>query len=411
MPHIAPFKGLRYNPKKIGSLAKVVTPPYDIISPKGQAAYYRRHPENYIRVVYGKQYSGDTPQRNRYTRAKQTFQKWIRTGILKYDLEPSLYPHCEEYTLGGKRFQRWGVIAIVRLDSEDIYPHEETKGAPKQDRIKLIEAVEASLSPIFGLIPDADGRYRRSVVTAVKSRRPAASVRLDGVTHRLWQISDPSWISKMQASLAKKELVIADGHHRLEAALFNRNRLKEQDPNFGPNSSCNFAMFYLAAAGDEEPGLLPTHRVLQDISSDRIKQFLQEASKRSTVQSVEGLELLGTRLRSLRGQGRLGIGLYTGNGGGYLLQPAQAVSHQLDVEWLHNEILPQWMGHEGAISYTQDLKEAGQQVKRGTAQAVFVMQPPSLKDVLQRARASVRRLGETTYFEPKPLAGLVEYTF
>ena len=411
MPYIAPFKGLRYDPKKIGSLAKVVTPPYDVISPKGQAAYYRRHPENFIRVVYGKQYPSDTPQRNRYTRAKQTLQKWIRTGILKYDLEPSLYPHCEEYTLGGKQFQRWGVIAIVRLDSADIYPHEETKGAPKQDRIWLIESVEASLSPIFGLIPDAGGEYRRSVMRAVISRRPSASVRSEGVTHRLWRIGDSSWISKMQAALAKKELVIADGHHRLEAALFHRNKRKGQDPHFHADSPENFAMFYLAAAGDEEPGLLPTHRVLQDLSSDRIKRFLQEASKRSHLQSVEGLESLGARLRSLRAQGRLGIGLYTGNGGGYLLQPAQAVSHQLDVEWLHNEILPQWMGREVAISYTQDLKEAGHRVKRGTAQAVFVMQPPSLKDVLQRARASVRMPGKTTYFYPKPLAGLVEYKF
>jgi len=410
VPYIAPFRGLRYDAKRIGSLAKVVTPPYDVISPKGQNDYYRRHPKNFIRVVYGKQYPLDNPQRNRYTRAKQTLQKWIRTGLLKFDPEPSLYPHLEEYKLGGKRFQRWGVIAIVRLDSPSIYPHEETKGAPKQDRIRLLEAAEASLSPIFGLIPDPDGHYRRFVVKSSKPRKPAASVRLDGVTHRLWRISDPSWISRLQALLEKKELVIADGHHRLEAALFHRNRRRAQDPSFHPNSSYNFAMFYLAAAGSEEPGLLPTHRVLQDVLSHQITEFLQEASKRSDLQKIEGLEVLKSHLRSLRTRGRLGIGLYTGNGGGYLLQPAKT-SHRLDVEWLHNEILPHWLGRDVAISYTQDLNEARRLVKQGTAQAVFIMQPPSLKDVLERARASVRMPGKTTYFYPKPLAGLVEYKF
>ncbi len=411
MPYIAPFKGLRYDVRRVGSLAKVVTPPYDVISPKGQAEYYRRHPCNFVRVVFGKEYPSDKKTRNRYSRAKETFHQWIRSGILRFDEEPSLYPHLQEDTLDGRPHKRWGVIALVRLDSPGIYPHEETRGAPKLDRIRLLEAAEASLSPIFGLIPDLEGIYRKFVVQSCRSKKPVADVRLDGVRHRLWKISDPRWIRRLTGSLRRKELVIADGHHRFEAALFYRNARRAHDPAFTPNAPYNFAMFYLAAAGSEEPGLLPTHRILHKAPSLRLEKFMEEASVRSIVRSIGNLSSLVSRLRSLGTKRRLGISFYTGNGGVYLLEPRREISYQLDVEWLHQEILPQWIGANVEVSYTQDAGEATRLLRRGGAKALFLMQPPRLQDVLDRARAATRMPGKTTYFYPKPLAGLVEYKF
>lgn len=93
MPFIAPFRGLRYDLRKVKSLERVVTPPYDVISPKNQCRYHRLHPYNFVRVVFGKEYASDTRQRNRYSRAKETLSAWIREGILRPDPKPSLYPH------------------------------------------------------------------------------------------------------------------------------------------------------------------------------------------------------------------------------------------------------------------------------------------------------------------------------
>ncbi len=85
----------------------------------------------------------------------------------------------------------------------------------------------------------------------------------------------------------------------------------------------------------------------------------------------------------------------------------------MDVEWLHETVLPKWLvgGESAKVTYMRDLDKACAQVRRGRAQAVFVMQTPRLKDVLARARASRRMPRKTTYFHPKLLSGLVEYPF
>lgn len=408
MPIIEPFKGLRYD-KRVGSLSRVVTPPYDVISPEGQARYYRLHPFNFVRVVFGKAAPADTPRRNRYSRAKETLESWIREGILKFDPEPSLYPYLQEYRINGRLHRRWGVVALVRLDSPRIYPHEETREGPKLDRYRLLQTVEASLSPIFGLIPDSRGGYQRFIMEACRNRKPVAVTRLGRVKHSLWRNCDPAWHKKLKEKLISKELVIADGHHRFEAALAFRNARKRKDSRYWPKAPYNFAMFYLAAAGTEEPGLLPTHRLLKRFPRQALKKL---EAFRGNDRGFSSLKMLENRLRRLATQGKIGLGLYTGNGDkAYLLEAPARSAYGLDVEWLHQEVLPRAAGSGAQISYTQDLPFARRQLRAGKAQALFLVQPPPLREVFRRARTALRMPGKTTYFHPKPLAGLVEYVW
>jgi len=412
VPIIEPFNGLRYDAGRVGTLSRVVTPPYDVISPEGQARYYRLHPFNFVRVVFGKAAPADTSRRNRYSRAKETLEGWIREGILKFDPEPCLYPYLQEYRLNGRPRRRWGVVALVRLDSPRIYPHEETREGPKLDRYRLLQTVEASLSPIFGLIPDSRGEYQRFIMGTCRNRKPIAVARLGRVKHSLWRNCDPAWHKKLKAKLISKELVIADGHHRFEAALAFRNARKRKDPRYSPEAPYNFAMFYLAAAGTEEPGLLPTHRLVKRFPHQALDRLLRKEKFRGNIQPAANLKVLGDRLRGLRRNGRVGLGLYTGNGSSaYLLTAPKDSSCRLDVEWLHQEVLPRAAGSGAQISYTQDLLFARRQLRGGKAQALFLVQPPPLREVFRRARTALRMPGKTTYFHPKPLAGLVEYKF
>lgn len=409
MPVIAPFRGLRYDLRKVKSLKQVVTPPYDVISPEGQARYYRLHPYNFIRVVYGKSYPSDTPHRNRYTRARDTFDRWIQEGVLRPDPKPSLYPHCQEYALEGRRYRRWGVMTLVRLDSTKVYPHENVRQEPKTDRLRLLKALQAPLSPIFGLIPDQRHSYQRFLERACRLKKPVASVYVEGVRHLLWRMDEPSWIQRLQRLLAAKELVIADGHHRFEAALQYR-KLQERSPSdLSSDAPYHYAMFYLACCALHEPGLLPTHRVLKGVSDAKRQTLLKSLEEKGSLQAVRTLHQLTLRLRHLKGQGRLGVGLYTGNGHGYLLESLRGNPFKLDVEWLHQGILPLFNGDE--VIYTPHLKEAAALVCGDRHRILFVMQPPTLTDVLTRARAALRMPRKTTYFYPKPLAGLVEYSF
>ena len=129
-------------------------------------------------------------------------------------------------------------------------------------------------------------------------------------------------------------------------------------------------------------------------------------------EKISGKEQLVRKLRLLRDQGRVGVGLYTGNGAGKLLRPAAGAGFELDVEWLQAQILEKHLGITPAeVGYTQDLEAAYTKVRAGAAQGVFVMQPPRLKDVFRRARSARRMPKKTTYFYPKLVSGLVGYPF
>lgn len=344
MPSIEPFKGLRYDSRRVSSLARVVTPPYDVISPEAREKLYRRDPYNFIRVVYGK-------ERDPYASARRTLKKWIDSGILRTDSAPAVYPYEQEYRIGGKRCRRLGVIALVRLDSR-VYPHEEIHGGPKLDRLRLMKAVQASLDPIFGLVPDGTGDYRQFVRKICSGRKPEFSFQFEGVRHRLWRVTDPAWIRKLRNRMRSKELVIADGHHRFEAARAYRDERRKKEARSHPEASYNFVMFYLSAAGLEDPGLLPTHRVVK------------------------------------------------------VTAPAR-----LEIDWQRPGIAAKTLSGRVEVTYTHDLEEAFEQLRRGQAQAVVAMPPPRLQEVLDYARASRRMPRKTTYFYPKLVSGLVQYPF
>src|SRR3972149_4341152 len=84
MAIIKPFRGLRYNQEIVADMSSVVTPPYDVISPDGQERYYQLHPNNIIRLDFGKDISEDTEKTNKYTRAAEFLGNWRKQGILKH---------------------------------------------------------------------------------------------------------------------------------------------------------------------------------------------------------------------------------------------------------------------------------------------------------------------------------------
>ena len=65
MAQIEPFKGIRYNRKKIADLSKVIAPPYDVISPAELKAYYRAHKANITRLLLSQSKKGDSPSNNK----------------------------------------------------------------------------------------------------------------------------------------------------------------------------------------------------------------------------------------------------------------------------------------------------------------------------------------------------------
>ena len=151
---IAAFRGVRYDLGHVGSLADVVAPPYDVISPEFQTELYKRHPANVIRLILNREEPGDGDAANRYTRAAKFLKDWQSEGVLFTEADPALYVYHQQFTHEGQTYNRRGFMARVRLEpfgEGKIYPHEETHSAAKADRLRLIRACKANLSQIFGI--------------------------------------------------------------------------------------------------------------------------------------------------------------------------------------------------------------------------------------------------------------------
>ena len=86
------------------------------------------------------------------------------------------------------------------------------------------------------------------------------------MTNRVWKISDPAAIARIQALMADKKLLIADGHHRYETALAFRN----ENPGLKDAEKVMMTFVNMNSPGLE---ILATHRVLSGISADLVNKI------------------------------------------------------------------------------------------------------------------------------------------
>ena len=196
MAEILPFRGVLYDPEKVGDVTSVVAPPYDVIGSAEQSALYARHPGNIIRLELGQEHPGDSPQENRYTRARHFLKDWLRDGLLRRDDKPAIYLYAVEYRLrGGQTRTMRGFLSLVTLEefgTGRIFPHENTRAAAKDDRYQLLETCRSNFSPIFSLYSDAEGAIIRTLERTVEKGQPRFAVTdADGVRHLIAAASRP----------------------------------------------------------------------------------------------------------------------------------------------------------------------------------------------------------------------------
>ena len=176
MPHIRPFRALRFEPSTIGDVGLVVAPPYDVIDAEQRARLAARHPANVVRLDLPAEEQGDEPD-DRYRRSARTLAAWRSDGTLRKDPHPSVYVYEQVYAVPGtdvERTQR-GFFARLRLEPFEggggVLPHERTMSGPKEDRYKLLRATGVNTSPVVGLFDDP---------TTATAERLAAVVRRPG---------------------------------------------------------------------------------------------------------------------------------------------------------------------------------------------------------------------------------------
>lgn len=282
MAQVFPFRAFRYNPAR-SHFERVLTQPYDKISPGMQEKYYAADPHNLIAVEKGRSHPDDTPQNNVYTRAAASLEDWIRNGIVHQDPSPSFYAYSQEYTVPGteERRTRRGFIGAGQLEDYSarvVFRHEQTLSGPKVDRLELLRHTQTHTGQLFMLYSDPQRRVDE-ILAEAETSAPEAELRDEyGVTHRLWIISRPQGVAAIQKAMQDQKLVIADGHHRYETALAFRNECRSRAGKTDPEAPYERAMMTFINTHSEGLTILPTHRVashIHDFSWPAVRRHLE----------------------------------------------------------------------------------------------------------------------------------------
>ena len=425
MAFVYPFQGYRYNRKIVADLSRVVTQPYDKISPELQDEYHRRSPFNAVRITLSleKRTNPDTE----YGEAGSTYRKWLNEKVLLQDPIPAIYAYYQKYIHEGREKVQKGFITLLDLQGSEagIIPHERTLAAPKQDRLRLLRSIESNEDAVFMLYSDSRLKVNRIMDRSIDNCPPDTDVRDDyGVQHRLWAITDAAKLKEIQDAMQSQKLFIADGHHRFETSV---NYMKEcQECNWIAAGIESFDKRMITCFNIADGvTILPTHRLIRDLPEFDVRYFLKAIEKHFEVKETSSRKDLFDQMRQDRD--RTVLGFYPENSKTFyflrlkeeakddaLFQNYLEAYRSLDVSVLHILLLEHYLGinesklvSQSNVDYKRDVGSCIELVDQGKYQAVFFLNPTTAEQMQHVALQGERMPQKSTDFYPKLLTGLV----
>jgi uncharacterized protein (DUF1015 family) len=438
MANIQPLRAIRYQTSIAGPLADLTSPPYDVISPQQRASLLQRSPYNVVAIdlpqmnAEGRLQGEDSDNEVReadarrgtetptdpYARAGELFAQWQADSILIRDPQPALFAHAQEYTgPDGIARTRRGFFCRVRIEGygpRKVRPHERTHAGPKEDRLRLMRATKANLSPIFSLYSDPSHAAWDAVAPAAQQAPDSEVIDDEGTVHRVWRVTEKETITAVEETLRPTELLIADGHHRYETACTYAEEIGGEGPH-------RYMLMCLVALQDPGLTVFPTHRLVDGLDHAR-KQALKEAIAKDFVAEEVRLE----QLSPPPGDGPLQLGFIDAS-----MKPTrltlrdQAIAdaalpdrspayRRLDTGVLEALLLKgplQLSEHRiselHGLSYASNTQEALDRVRSGASDAAFIMRPTPVSQVREVAAAGENMPPKSTFFFPKLLTGLL----
>lgn len=408
---LAPFRGLRYVPERVGSLSAVTSPPYDVVvRPDGVRALQSADPYNIVRLILPQ----DGEPAASHAQAARALRSWREEGVLVPDALPALYVYEQTGAHGEPQRGLIGALRLTTADERVVLPHEDVMPAPVADRAGLMRATAANLEPLLLAYRGEEGDVAASAIDRAAQQRPLlCTTTEDGVRHRLWAITEPAEIAAVDASLAPRQALIADGHHRWATYL----RLRDEQRGHGP---WDYGLVLLVDTARFPLRVRAIHRVLQHLP---VGPALQAVRGVFEVESVPGSlpEALDALDAAVTGGGRNAY-LLTGDGRFHLItRPGdrhvdEAVPRDRPEEWrrldatvLHSLLIDRlWQVPDTPehIGYVHDAAAAVRQAERLGGTAVL-MHPVAEETVLRLAQQGVMMPHKSTSFGPKPASGLV----
>jgi len=431
MPKVLPMRAVRYALRGAGGgdLSTRIAPPYDVLDEGPKRRLLDRDAHNIVAIDLPVTPPKTVGPDEAYGRAGSTYRAWLAEGVLRRDAESGLYAYEQAYELGGRGVRRRGVFVNLAVEQFNrpgggIFRHEHTIKGGRDDRLKLMEATAAQLSPIFAVFDDTPGVVGAALGAAAEREPDFRGTTDDGVEHRCWRIGEAATIERIAAALEATDVFIADGHHRYTTALNYHAAHADQPLSAG-------CLFVLVPVQDAGLQVLPTHRVLCEMAGfefGKLEALLGGDARfelRRTEHGADGLARLGAELAGL---GHHAVGLYdaaaAGGAATWVLSTREAdplaathgdrpaVWRTLDVAVLHELLVdrvlrPAFGGEAITYKYPHDFADFATMCHAEGGRLGVVMQATPLEAVCDVARAGAVMPPKSTFFYPKLATGLV----
>jgi uncharacterized protein (DUF1015 family) len=412
---IRPFKAIRYT-QKAGDLEKLISQPYDKIDKEMQKEYYQKSPYNYCRIIL-------PIEENKYEAAKQRIEQWLKDGILVKENEPAILVSRQEFALDGKKYERTGIIAALRLydyNENMVFPHEFTYKSPKVDRLNMLRAVQKDLEPVFLIYSDVERKTLNFLLEVAKTEPIIQVMDPLQVKHTVWKVTNKQKIRQLQADLSSKTMVITDGHHRYESALAYRDEMRKKG-NWTVDSAFNFHMSYMVLVQEEGLVVLPTHRLLKEVkltaevlerfrrffdvteidpTAHALEQFLKSHSNEHAFSVYSGSRAYGLSLKHNKD-------IYD-----FVTANVSKETKIFDVVILRDIVFKHILetgklNLDENIIYARWTKEAMEKVDRGEASIAFLVNTITAQTVMEIAQQHELLPEKSTDFYPKMASGFM----
>jgi uncharacterized protein (DUF1015 family) len=406
MLDIRPFKGTRPH-KELAE--KIIAPSSDYLREEGIIDIHEKHYWNYLKILNP---VGQNKKKEALKIAKDQFTKMKEHHIVKKDNKVCYYI----YRIQTSEHCQTGFLSLINIDSfinNKVKGHELTYKQRISERADQMLNLQAQIGPIY--VSYIDNKKLDDFIEKQTLSIPQYDFKsFDGSNHSLWCLEDDILIEQFSVLVNKLELLyIADGHHRMDAMvkLSNNKSLKNKDDTI----NIKYKYFMVAAFPKSQSKIYDYNRVIKDLNCLSINEFLLklkvnfDCEKSST--SVRPIKLRE-------------FGMYHDNTW-YLLRFKNEhllkndILSKLDINIIDQFCLSSILGIKDAntddrirfIAGCHGLGALEKKVNENPNSVAFSIFPTKMSDVVEVANNNLTMPPKTTWFDPKPLDGLVVFEF
>ena len=415
MARIRPFRGFRYHPDFTRQIESLTSPLFDVVTDKQLEQLYQ-NPNNSIHL--------SVPRRNSLPTPGQIVERWKSEEVIKLDMIPGIYVYYQHFRIPGeaRSLTRKGFICLVEATDwgrGPIMRHESTMPDAVKDRLLTLRETQMQVNPTHGLYRDEHFELEGLMDEAMLA--PLYEVEdYQGVRDTLALIQDREAVLRFMEVLADKTIVLADGHHRYEAAMALRKERRSNTAHPNGYEPWNWHMMYLTNEISPDLRIMATHRLLSGIGNWPKEEWMKRLEVFFTIREVED----PSDLPEIISGKKHAFGLVLPDGAFKIrLKPGMVeqidwhfddVVKNLDLTVLHYFIIWRILGIEGPaqrkwphLGYERNFHRCLQKIDNKQAQALIVVNEVEVDDVRRVATIGQTMPPKSTYFYPKVLAGQV----